>query len=157
MEEHFNQFKVALPRFGIDVKFVDGDEPRDFKKLIDEKTKALYIETIGNPKLNIPKIDEIAKIAHQNGIPLIVDNTFGAGGFLARPIDHGADIVTASATKWIGGHGTSIGGVIVDSGNFDWGSGKFPTFTKPSPGYHGLVFNDVFGKGSDFGNIAFYY
>lgn len=151
----FNQFKVALPRFGIDVKFVIGDEPQKFEELIDEKTKALYIETIGNPKLNIPRIDEIAKIAHNHGIPLIVDNTFGAGGFLARPIDHGADIVTASATKWIGGHGTSIGGVIVDSGNFDWGSGKFPTFTTPSPGYHGLVFNDVFGKGSDFGNIAF--
>ncbi len=151
----FNQFKVALPRFGISVKFVNGDNPEDFEKLIDSKTKALYIETIGNPKLNIPKIDEIAKIAHNNGIPLIVDNTFGAGGYLARPIEHGADIVTASATKWIGGHGTSIGGVIVDSGNFDWGSGKFPTFTEPSPGYHGLVFNDVFGKNSSFGNIAF--
>lgn len=151
----FNQFKVTLPRFGIDVKFVDGDEPQKFEELIDEKTKALYIETIGNPKLNIPKIDEIANIAHKHEIPLIVDNTFGAGGFLARPIDHGADIVTASATKWIGGHGTSIGGAIVDSGNFDWGNGKFPTFTEPSPGYHGLVFNDVFGKGSDFGNIAF--
>ncbi len=151
----FNQFKVALPRLGIDVKFVDGDEPEKFAELIDEKTKALYIETIGNPKLNIPKIDAIAELAHKNGIPLIVDNTFGAGGFLSRPIEHGADIVTASATKWIGGHGTSIGGVIVDSGNFDWGSGKFPTFTEPSPGYHGLVFNDVFGKGSDFGNIAF--
>ena len=151
----FNQFKVALPRLGIDVKFVDGDESEKFAELIDDKTKALYIETIGNPKLNIPRIDEIAEVAHKNGIPLIVDNTFGAGGFLARPIEHGADIVTASATKWIGGHGTSIGGVIVDSGNFDWGSGKFPTFTEPSPGYHGLVFNDVFGKGSDFGNIAF--
>ncbi len=151
----FNQFKVALPRLGIDVKFVDGDEPEKFAELIDEKTKALYIETIGNPKLNIPRIDAIAEIAHKNGIPLIVDNTFGAGGFLSRPIEHGADIVTASATKWIGGHGTSIGGVIVDSGNFDWGSGKFSTFTEPSPGYHGLVFNDVFGKGSDFGNIAF--
>ncbi len=151
----FNQFKVALPRLGIDVKFVDGDETEKFAELIDDKTKALYIETIGNPKLNIPQIDEIAKLAHKNGIPLIVDNTFGAGGFLARPIEHGADIVTASATKWIGGHGTSIGGVIVDSGNFDWGSGKFPTFTEPSPGYHGLVFNDVFGKGSDFENIAF--
>lgn len=151
----FNQFKVTLPRLGIDVKFVDGDEPSDFENLIDDKTKALYIETIGNPKLNIPKIDEISSIAHDYGIPLIVDNTFGAGGFLGRPIDHGADIVTASATKWIGGHGTSIGGVIVDSGNFDWGSGKFPSFTEPSPGYHGIVFNDIFGKDSDFGNIAF--
>ncbi len=151
----FNQFKVTLPRLGIDVKFVDGDDPSDFEKLIDDKTKALYIETIGNPKLNIPKIDVLAEIAHKNGIPLIVDNTFGAGGYLARPIEHGADIIVASATKWIGGHGTSIGGVVVDSGNFDWGSGKFPSFTEPSPGYHGLVFNDVFGKGSDFGNIAF--
>lgn len=151
----FNQFKVTLPRLGIDVKFVNGDEPKKFEELIDDKTKALYIETIGNPKLNIPKIDEISKIAHKHGIPLIVDNTFGAGGYLARPIEHGADIVVASATKWIGGHGTSVGGVIVDSGNFDWGSGKFPSFTEPSPGYHGLVFNDVFGKGSDFGNIAF--
>jgi len=151
----FNQFKVTLPRLGIDVKFVDGEGPQKFEEQIDEKTKALYIETIGNPKLNIPKIDELAELAHKNGIPLIVDNTFGAGGFLARPIEHGADIVVASATKWIGGHGTSIGGVIVDSGNFDWGSGKFPSFTEPSPGYHGLVFNNVFGKGSDFGNIAF--
>jgi len=151
----FNQFKVTLPRLGIDVKFVDGEGPQKFEEQIDEKTKALYIETIGNPKLNIPKIDELADLAHKHGIPLIVDNTFGAGGFLARPIEHGADIVVASATKWIGGHGTSIGGVIVDSGNFDWGSGKFPSFTEPSPGYHGLVFNDVFGKGSDFGNIAF--
>ncbi|MCF6270206.1 MAG: O-acetylhomoserine aminocarboxypropyltransferase/cysteine synthase [Melioribacteraceae bacterium] len=151
----FNQFKVTLPRLGIDVKFVDGDNPDDFEKLIDDKTKALYIETIGNPKLNIPKIDVISEIAHKHGIPLIVDNTFGAGGFLARPIEHGADIIVASATKWIGGHGNSIGGVVVDSGNFDWGSGKFPSFTEPSPGYHGLVFNDVFGKDSDFGNIAF--
>lgn len=151
----FNQFKVTLPRLGIDVKFVDGDDPQKFEEQIDDKTKALFIETIGNPKLNIPEIDELAELAHKHGIPLIVDNTFGAGGFLARPIEHGADIIVASATKWIGGHGTSIGGVIVDSGNFDWGSGKFPSFTEPSPGYHGLVFNDVFGKGSDFGNIAF--
>ena len=151
----FNQFKVALPRLGINVKFIDGDSPEDFEKRIDSKTKALYIETIANPKLNIPKIDKIAEVAHKHGIPLIVDNTFGAGGYLATPIKHGADIVTASATKWIGGHGTSIGGVIVDSGNFDWGNGNFPSFTTPSPGYHGLVFNDVFGKNSKFGNIAF--
>ncbi len=151
----YNLFKVTLPRLGIDVKFVDGDDPAEFEKLIDENTKALYLETIGNPKLNVPDFEAIADIAHQNGIPLVVDNTFGAAGFLSRPIDHGADIVVASATKWIGGHGTSIGGVIVDSGNFDWGNGKFPLFTEPSPGYHGLVFNDVFGKGSQFGNIAF--
>ena len=151
----YNQFKVTLPRLGINVKFVDGDNPDDFEKLIDPKTKALYIETIGNPKLNVPDIIKIADIAHSHGIPLIVDNTFGAAGYLARPIDYGADIVVASATKWIGGHGTSIGGVIVDSGNFDWGNGNFPIFTEPSPGYHGLKFNEVFGKGSQFGNIAF--
>ncbi len=150
-----NLFKVTLPRLGIDVKFVNGDSPEEFEKLIDEKTKALYIESISNPKLNIPDFEKIAEIAHKNKIPLIVDNTFGAAGFLVRPIEYGADIVIASATKWIGGHGTSIGGVIVDSGNFDWGSGKFPFFTEPSEGYHGLVFNEVFGKDSQFGNIAF--
>ncbi|MGA9293760.1 MAG: O-acetylhomoserine aminocarboxypropyltransferase/cysteine synthase [Ignavibacteriaceae bacterium] len=151
----YNQFKVTLPRLGINTKFVDGDNPDDFEKLIDPKTKALYLETIGNPKLNIPDIVKISEIAHSYGIPLIVDNTFGAAGYLARPIDHGADIITASATKWIGGHGTSIGGVVVDSGKFDWGNGNFPIFTEPSPGYHGLKFNEVFGKGSQFGNIAF--
>ncbi len=151
----YNQFKVTFPRLGINVKFVEGDDPAQFEKLIDPKTKALYIEAIGNPKLNVPDIKAIADVAHKHGIPLIVDNTFGAAGYLVRPIDHGADIITASATKWIGGHGTSIGGVIVDSGNFDWGNGNFPIFTEPSPGYHGLKFNEVFGKGSQFGNIAF--
>lgn len=151
----FNQFKVAFPRLGVNVKFVDGDDPKEFEKLIDSKTKALYAESIGNPRLNVPDLKELANIAHRHGIPLIVDNTFGAAGYLARPIEHGADIVVASATKWIGGHGTSIGGVIVDSGNFDWGNGNFPIFTEPSPGYHGLKFNEVFGKGSQFGNIAF--
>lgn len=151
----YNQFKVTFPRLGIGVKFVDGDDPEEFRKLIDEKTKAIYLETIGNPRLNIPDFEAIAKVAHENGIPLIVDNTFGAGGYLARPIDHGADIVTHSATKWIGGHGTSIGGVIVDSGKFNWGNGKFPIFTEPSPGYHGLKFWDVFGTPGPFGNIAF--
>ena len=151
----YNQFKVTLPRLGIDVKFVDGDNPADFEKLIDPKTKALYLESIGNPRLNVPDLKAIAEIAHRHGIPLIVDNTFGAAGFLVRPIEHGADIVVASATKWIGGHGTSIGGIVVDSGNFDWGNGNFPIFTEPSPGYHGLNFNEVFGKGSQFGNIAF--
>ncbi|HVO74555.1 MAG TPA: O-acetylhomoserine aminocarboxypropyltransferase/cysteine synthase [Ignavibacteriaceae bacterium] len=151
----YNQFKVTFPRLGIDVKFVDGDNPEDFEKLIDTKTKALYIETIGNPRLNVPNIEAIAAIAHKHGIPLIVDNTFGAAGYLARPIAFGADIIVSSATKWIGGHGTSIGGVVVDSGNFDWGNGNFPIFTEPSPGYHGINFNQVFGKGSQFGNIAF--
>ncbi|MFO0586876.1 MAG: O-acetylhomoserine aminocarboxypropyltransferase/cysteine synthase [Polyangiaceae bacterium] len=151
----YNQFKVSFPRFGINVKFVDGDDPAEFKKLIDKKTKALYIETQGNPKLNIPDIEAVAKVAHDHGIPLICDNTFGAAGYLVRPIAHGADIIVQSATKWIGGHGTSIGGVIVDSGKFDWGNGNFPIFTEPSPGYHGLKFWDVFGKDGPFGNIAF--
>jgi O-acetylhomoserine (thiol)-lyase len=151
----YNLFKVTLPRLGINVKFVDGDSPEEFEKQIDENTKAVYIESIGNPKLNIPDFERIADVAHRNGVPLIVDNTFGAAGYLVRPIEHGADIVVQSATKWIGGHGTSIGGVIVDSGNFDWGNGKFPLFTEPSPGYHGLNFNEVFGKGSQFGNIAY--
>ncbi|MHC5599755.1 MAG: O-acetylhomoserine aminocarboxypropyltransferase/cysteine synthase family protein [Nostoc sp.] len=151
----YNQFKVALPRLGINVKFVEGDEPESFRQAIDDRTKALYVETIGNPQFNIPDFTALADIAYENGIPLIVDNTFGAGGYLARPIEHGADIVVESATKWIGGHGTSIGGVIVDSGKFDWGNGKFPLFTEPSPGYHGLNFQEVFGPGGTFGNIAF--
>lgn len=151
----YNQFKVTFPRLGIDVKFVEEDEPENFEKLIDPKTKALYLESIGNPRLNIPDFEAIAEVAHRHGIPLIVDNTFGAAGYLVKPIEHGADIIVASATKWIGGHGTSIGGIIVDSGNFDWGNGNFPIFTEPSPGYHGLNFNEVFGKGSQFGNIAF--
>ncbi len=151
----YNQFKVQLPRLGIDTVFVDGDEPDDFAAAITENTKALYVESIGNPRYNVPDFEAIAEVAHSNGIPLVVDNTFGAAGYLCRPIDHGADIVVQSATKWIGGHGTSIGGVVVDSGNFDWRSGKFPAFTDPSPGYHGLVFTDVFNPESDFGNIAF--
>ncbi len=151
----YNQFKVQLPRLGINVKFVDGDNPEDFKKAITEKTKAIYVETIGNPRFNIPDFEALAKVAHDAGIPLIVDNTFGAGGYICRPIDFGADIVVESATKWIGGHGTTIGGVIVDSGKFDWSNGKFPLFSEPSPGYHGLVFSDVFGKNGPFGNIAF--
>ncbi len=151
----YNLFKVTLPRLGINVKFVSSDDPADFEAVIDDKTKALYIETIGNPRLNVPDIKAFAEVAHKNGIPLVVDNTFGAAGFLASPIRHGADIVVASATKWIGGHGTTIGGVIVDSGNFDWGSGKFPIFTEPSPGYHDIRFNELFGKKSPFGNIAF--
>ncbi len=151
----YNQFKVAFPRIGIDVRFVDGDKPDDFRTLIDARTKALYVETIGNPRFNIPDFRALAAVAHEHGIPLVVDNTFGAAGYLARPIEHGADIVVASATKWIGGHGTSIGGVIVDSGRFDWGNGRFPSFTTPAPGYHGLNFSEVFGPKSPFGNIAF--
>ena len=151
----YNQFKVQFKRLGIQVKFVDGDKPEDFEKLIDEKTKAIYIETIGNPKFNIPDFDAIAAVAKKHDIPLIVDNTFGAAGYLFRPIEHGATIVVESATKWIGGHGTSIGGVIVDSGKFNWANGKFPQFTEPSEGYHGLKFWDVFGDPGPFGNIAF--
>jgi len=151
----YNQFKVQFKRLGIKVKFVDGDKPADFEKLIDNNTKAIYLETIGNPKFNIPDFDAIAAVAKRHDIPLVVDNTFGAAGFLFRPIEHGANIVVESATKWIGGHGTSIGGVIVDAGNFNWGNGKFPQFTEPSEGYHGLKFWDVFGTPGPFGNIAF--
>jgi O-acetylhomoserine/O-acetylserine sulfhydrylase len=151
----YNQFKVQFKRLGIGVKFVDGDKPSDFEKLIDQKTKAIYLETIGNPRFNIPDFDAIAAVAKKHDIPLIVDNTFGAAGYLFRPIEHGANIVVESATKWIGGHGTSIGGVIVDAGNFNWANGKFPQFTEPSEGYHGLKFWDVFGAPGPFGNIAF--
>jgi O-acetylhomoserine/O-acetylserine sulfhydrylase len=151
----YNQFKVAFPRLGINAKFVKGDSPEAFEREIDDHTRALYIESIGNPRLNVADIEGIARVAHAHGIPLIVDNTFGAGGYLIRPFDFGADIITHSATKWIGGHGTSIGGVIVDSGRFPWNNGKFPAFTTPAPGYHGLNFWDTFGAGSPLGNIAF--
>lgn len=153
----YNQFKVAFKRIGIDVRFADSDSPADFEKLIDGKTKALYLETMGNPGFNIPDFEAIAAVAKKHDIPLIVDNTFGAGGYLFRPLEHGASIVVESATKWIGGHGTSIGGVIVDGGNFNWANGKFPQFTEPSEGYHGLVFWDVFGEGNPLGlpNVAF--
>ena len=153
----YNQFKVAFKRLGIQVKFADGDAPESFRQLIDDNTKAIYLETIGNPGFNIPDFEKIAAIAQEFHIPLIVDNTFGAGGYLFRPLEHGANIVVESATKWIGGHGSSIGGVIVDGGNFNWGNGKFPQFTEPSEGYHGLKFWDVFGEGNPLGlpNIAF--
>lgn len=151
----YNQFKVAFKRLGINVRFANGDDPQSIESLIDDNTKAIYIETIGNPSFSIPDFDKISEIAKKHDLPLIVDNTFGAGGYLFRPIEHGANIVVESATKWIGGHGTSIGGVIVDAGNYNWGNGKFPQFTEPSEGYHGLVFNDVFGIGGPFGNIQF--
>ncbi|MBC6700537.1 O-acetylhomoserine aminocarboxypropyltransferase/cysteine synthase family protein [Hymenobacter puniceus] len=151
----YNQFKVAFKRLGIEVRFADGDQPSTFEALIDDKTKAIYLETIGNPSFSIPDFEAIAAVANRHDLPLIVDNTFGAGGYLFRPLEHGAHIVVESATKWIGGHGTSIGGVIVDGGKYDFGNGKFPQFTEPSDGYHGLVFNDVFGKNGPFGNIAF--
>ncbi len=151
----YNQFKVTLPRLGINVKFVDGDNAEDFRQAIDKNTKALFVETIGNPQFNIPDFAALSYIARDRGIPLIVDNTFGCAGYLCRPIEHGADIVVQSATKWIGGHGNSIGGVIVDAGKFDWGNGNFPVFTEPAPGYHGLNFYETFGPRSTFGNIAF--
>ena len=153
----FNQFKVSFKRLGIEARFADGDAVEDIRKRIDDNTKAIYLETIGNPEFNIPDFDAVAALADEHQIPLVVDNTFGAGGYLFNPIAHGAHVVTHSATKWIGGHGNSIGGVIVDSGNYDWGNGKFPQFSEPSEGYHGLVFADVFGKDNDLGlpNIAF--
>jgi O-acetylhomoserine/O-acetylserine sulfhydrylase len=151
----YNQFKVSFKKLGIEVKFAQGDNPQDFEAKIDEKTKAIYVETIGNPSFSIPDFERISSIAQKHDLPLIVDNTFGAGGYLFRPLEHGANVVVESATKWIGGHGTSIGGVIVDGGNYNWGNGKYPQFTEPSEGYHGLVFNDVFGIGGPFGNIQF--
>lgn len=143
----YNQFKVLFPRLGISTKFVDGDKPEDLVAAIDDRTKAVYIESIGNPKYNTPDIEAIAKATHEKGVPLIVDNTFGAGGYFIRPIEHGADIVVHSATKWIGGHATTIGGVVIDSGKFDWGANakRFPQMVEPSEGYHGLKFWETFG------------
>lgn len=151
----YNQFKVSFKRLGIHVDFANPDVPEEFEEKITEKTKAIYLETIGNPAFSVPDFEKIAAIAKKHDIPLVVDNTFGAGGYLFKPLEHGANIVVESATKWIGGHGTSIGGVIVDGGNYNWGNGKFAQFTEPSEGYHGLIFNDVFGIGGPFGNIQF--
>jgi len=151
----YNQFKVAFKRLGIDVRFAKDDTAENLELLIDDKTKAIYLETIGNPGYNIADFDKISALANKHDLPLIVDNTFGAGGYLFRPLEHGAHIVVESTTKWIGGHGTTIGGVIVDGGTYNWGNGKFPQFTEPSEGYHGLVFADVFGIGGPFGNIQF--
>jgi len=142
----YNLFSTTLPRLGIKTKFVNPDDPRNFEEAINEKTKAIYIETIGNPGINLVDIEAVANIAHRNGIPLIIDNTFGTP-YLIRPIEFGADIVVHSATKFIGGHGTSIGGVIVDSGKFDWSkSGKFPGFTEPDPSYHNIKYQETFGE-----------
>ncbi|MGI9174330.1 MAG: O-acetylhomoserine aminocarboxypropyltransferase/cysteine synthase family protein, partial [Rhodothermales bacterium] len=147
---------VTFPRLGIDVRFADGDDPDSIESLIDDDTKAIYVETIGNPRFNIPDFERIADIANTHGVPLVVDNTFGACGYLFRPFEHGAHIVVESATKWIGGHGTTIGGVIVDSGTFPWDNGRFPVFTEPSPGYHGLNFWETFGPEGVLGvNVAF--
>lgn len=153
----YNQFKVAFKRLGVEVRFANGDDVESFVPLIDKNTKAIYLETIGNPRLNIPDFEKFADLAKEYDLPLIVDNTFGAGGYLFKPLEHGANIVVESATKWIGGHGTSIGGVIIDGGNYNWGNGKFPQFTEPSEGYNGLKFWDIFGEGNPLGlpNIAF--
>ncbi len=150
----YNLFHYTLPKIGINVKFVDPSDPKNFEKEITDKTKAVYIESVGNPKLDIIDYEEVAKIAHKNGIPFIVDNTVTTP-YLLRPIDFGADIVVHSTTKFIGGHGTSIGGIIVDSGKFNWNTGKFPGFTEPDPSYHGLVYWDVFKDFAGMGNIAF--
>ena len=151
----YNQFKVAFKRLGIETQFAKTDSVTDFESLINDNTKAIYLETIGNPGFNIPDFEAIIALAKQYDLPVVVDNTFGAGGYLFRPIEYGANVVVESATKWIGGHGTSIGGVIIDGGNYNWGNGKYPQFTTPSEGYHGLNFWDVFGAESTFGNIAF--
>ncbi|MEO6136480.1 MAG: O-acetylhomoserine aminocarboxypropyltransferase/cysteine synthase [Ginsengibacter sp.] len=151
----YNQFKVAFKRLGIETRFAKDNEAENFESLIDDKTKAIYTETIGNPDFNIPDFESLAALAKKHDLPLIVDNTFAAAGFLFRPLEHGAHVVVQAATKWIGGHGTSIGGVIVDGGNYNWGNGKFKAFSEPSEGYHGMVFNDVFGSKGPFGNIQF--
>lgn len=149
----YELFHYTFPKLGRKVKFVDSAKPEEIKKAITGKTRAVYAETIGNPKLDVPDFEVISKIAHDAGIPLVVDNTVGVG--IVKPIDHGVDIVVDSATKYIGGHGTSIGGVIVDSGNFKWNNGKFPEFTEPDPSYHGLKYWDTFGDFPGLGNVAF--
>jgi O-acetylhomoserine (thiol)-lyase len=149
----YQLFHYTFPKLGRSVKFVDSTKPEQFKNAITDRTRAIYAETIGNPKLDVPDFETIAKIAHDAGIPLVVDNTVGVG--LVRPIDYGADIIATSATKFVGGHGTSIGGIIVDAGKFNWGNGKFPEFTEPDPSYHGLKFWDVFGDFPGLGNVAF--
>jgi len=151
----YNQFTVTFKKIGIEARLAEDLTVEAFEKLIDENTKAIYLESIGNPGYVIPDFDAFGALARKYDIPFIVDNTFGAGGYLIRPIEHGANIVVESATKWISGHGTSIGGVIVDAGNFNWGNGKFPGFTEPSEGYHGLIYWDIFNFDGPFGNIAF--
>jgi len=153
----YNQFKVSFKRIGIEARFAKSDKAADLEAKIDGTTKAIYVETIGNPEFNVPDFEAVAALANKYDIPLVVDNTFGAGGYLCQPIKHGAHIVTSSATKWIGGHGTSIGGIIVDGGNYNWGNGKFPQFSEPSEGYHGLNFWETFGYDNPLGmpNVAF--
>ncbi|WP_298710335.1 O-acetylhomoserine aminocarboxypropyltransferase/cysteine synthase family protein [Chitinophaga sp.] len=151
----YNQFKVSFKRVGVEARFADLDNPSSFEALIDDRTKAIYMETIGNPGFAIPDFEAISAIAKKHDLPLVVDNTFGAGGYLFRPLEHGANIVVEAATKWIGGHGNSIGGVIVDGGNYNWGNGKFSQFSEPDEAYHGMKFWEVFGADSPFGNIAY--
>ncbi|MEM1055615.1 MAG: O-acetylhomoserine aminocarboxypropyltransferase/cysteine synthase [Bacteroidota bacterium] len=151
----YSLLKVSLGRLGIETRFVDEETPAAFEALADENTRAFFTESLGNPDLAVPDFRPLADAAHRVGVPLVVDNTFGQGGWVVRPLEHGADIVTHSATKWIGGHGTSIGGVIVDGGRFDWRNGRYPLFTEPNEAYHGLVFTDVFNPESDLGNVAF--
>lgn len=151
----YNQFRVSFKRLGIEARFAEELTPEAFEQRIDEHTKAIYFETIGNPGYVVPDFEAFGALARKYDIPLVVDNTFAGGGYLFRPIEYGAHIVVESATKWIGGHGTSIGGVIIDAGTYNWGNGKFPGFTEPSEGYHGLKFWDVFNFDSPFGNIGF--
>jgi len=141
----YTQFDTTFRRLGFDTTFVEPDDPENFKNAIKENTKLIFVETIANPRMNVVDLEAVAKVAHDAGIPLVVDNTF-ASPYLCRPIEYGADIVLHSATKFIGGHGTSIGGLIVDSGKFDWTNGKFPQITEPSPGYHGMKFAETFGE-----------
>lgn len=150
-----NQFKVSFKRLGVEARFAKDDTAEEIEKLIDDNTKAIYVENLGNPNFNVPDWNKVAAVAKKHDLPLVVDNTFGAAGFLFRPIDYGANVVVESATKWIGGHGTSIGGIVVDAGTYNWGNGKYPQFSEPSEGYHGLIFSDVFGVDGPFGNIAF--
>jgi O-acetylhomoserine (thiol)-lyase len=149
----YQLFHYTLPKLGREVRFVDSQDLEAFRKAITPRTRAIFAETIGNPKLDVPDFEGLARIAHEAGVPLVVDNTVGVG--LVRPIEHGADIIVASATKYIGGHGTSIGGVIVDAGKFAWNNGKYPEFTEPDPSYHGLKYWDVFGNFPGLGNVAF--
>ena len=149
----YQLFNYTFKDLARNVKFVDSQDLEAFEAAIDEKTKAIYVESVGNPKLDVPDFEALAEIAHSHDIPLIVDNTVGVG--LVRPLEHGADVIAASATKYVGGHGTAVGGYIVDSGKFNWGNGKFANFTKPDPSYHGLVFWDAFGDVPELGNLAF--
>jgi O-acetylhomoserine (thiol)-lyase len=149
----YQLFHHTLPKLGRTTVFVNSRDPGAFRQAITPRTRAIYVETVGNPKLDVPDFDVISKIAHEAGIPLVVDNTVGVG--LVKPFEHGADIIIASATKYIGGHGTSLGGVIVDSGKFKWNNGKFPEFTEPDPSYHGIKYWDALGNVPGLGNVAF--